>query len=54
MVFAKRMWEAGYVTMLDPFQQRYGRIQAAIIYLAALFAEVSFAAIAFAVLGNYQ
>ena len=52
MFFAKKMWTAGYVTMLDPFQDRYGGVLTGLLYIAALFAEVSFAAIAFAVLGE--
>ena len=34
------MREAGYVTMLDPLQQKYGRVMAALLYLPALFGDI--------------
>jgi len=39
-LFAKKMREAGYVTMLDPFDQRYGQVMAGFLYIPALLGEV--------------
>ena len=41
LLFARKMREAGYVTMLDPFEQRYGRVMAALLYIPALLGRSS-------------
>ncbi|ELU16697.1 hypothetical protein CAPTEDRAFT_113629 [Capitella teleta] len=40
ILFAKKMREAGYVTMLDPFQEKYGSVMAALLYLPALLGDI--------------
>ncbi|ELU03853.1 hypothetical protein CAPTEDRAFT_131610 [Capitella teleta] len=39
-IFAKKMREAGYITMLDPLQLKYGRVMAALLYIPALFGDI--------------
>ena len=53
-MFAKKMREAGYVTMLDPFEQRYGRVMAALLYIPALLGEVFWSAAILSALGQSQ
>ena len=52
LIFAKKMREAGYVTMLDPFQERYGRVITALIYIPALLGEIFWSAAILAALGK--
>lgn len=40
VLFARKMRDAGYVTMLDPFQIRYGRVMAALLYIPALLGDI--------------
>ncbi|KAI0213393.1 High-affinity choline transporter 1 [Lamellibrachia satsuma] len=51
LMFAKKMREAGYVTMLDPFEKRYGRVMAALLYIPALLGEVFWSAAILLALG---
>jgi len=51
LLFARKMREAGYVTMLDPFEQRYGRVMAALLYIPALLGEVFWSAAILSALG---
>ena len=51
LIFAKKMREAGYVTMLDPFQERYGRVLTGLIYIPALLGEIFWCAAILAALG---
>ncbi|ELU11061.1 hypothetical protein CAPTEDRAFT_183218 [Capitella teleta] len=39
-IFAKKMREARYVTMLDPFHNKYGRVMAALLYIPALLGDI--------------
>ncbi len=39
-MFARKMREKKYVTMLDPFQENYGRVMTALLYLPALMGDV--------------
>ena len=52
VLFAKKMRKAGYVTMLDPFEQRYGRVMAALLYIPALLGEVFWSAAILSALGE--
>ena len=52
VIFAKKMREAGYVTMLDPFQERYGRLLTGLIYIPALLGEIFWSAAILAALGE--
>ena len=54
LMFAKKMREAGYVTMLDPFEKRYGRVMAALLYIPALLGEVFWSAAILLALGQSQ
>ncbi len=40
LIFAKKMRKARYVTMLDPFERRYGKVMAALLYIPALLGEM--------------
>jgi high affinity choline transporter 7 len=44
MFFARRMRERGYHTLIDPFEQRFGRRWAAVLFLPAMMAEVFWSA----------
>ena len=52
MVFAKKMREAGYVTMLDPCQKRYGKRFGVLLYLAALSSDTFWTGAILAALGK--
>ncbi|XP_034275357.1 high affinity choline transporter 1 isoform X1 [Pantherophis guttatus] len=51
MFFAKPMRSKGYVTMLDPFQQIYGKRMGGLIFIPALMGEMFWAAAIFSALG---
>ena len=53
LLFARKMRDAGYVTMLDPFRQRYGRVMAALLYIPALLGDVFWTAAILSALGKY-
>ena len=46
------MRRAGYVTMLDPFHDRYGRVMTAFLYIPALLGEVFWSGAILSALGN--
>ena len=50
--FAKKMREAGYVTMLDPLQQKYGERMGGLLYIPALSGDVFWSAAILSALGN--
>ena len=52
LLFAKKMRESNYVTMLDPFELRYGRVMAALLYIPALLGDVFFSAAILSALGE--
>lgn len=52
MFFAKPMRSKGYVTMLDPFQQIYGKRMGGLIFIPALMGEMFWAAAIFSALGK--
>jgi high affinity choline transporter 7 len=54
MFFAGRMRAQGYVTMLDPFQQRYGERMGGLLYLPALMGEIFWSAAILSALGRYR
>jgi len=49
--FAKKMREANYITMLDPLQDRYGKIMGAILYIPAFLGETFWSASILSALG---
>ncbi|KAF7252926.1 High affinity choline transporter 1 [Varanus komodoensis] len=51
LFFAKPMRSKGYVTMLDPFQQIYGKRMGGLIFIPALLGEMFWAAAIFSALG---
>ncbi|XP_071131681.1 high-affinity choline transporter 1-like isoform X1 [Mytilus edulis] len=51
LFFAKKMRNEGYVTMLDPFQQKYGERMGGLLYLPALLGEVFWSAAILGALG---
>lgn len=51
LFFAKRMRTQGYVTMLDPFQKKYGERMGGLLYLPALLGEVFWSAAILGALG---
>ena len=52
LFFAKKMRRAGYVTMLDPFHERYGRVMASLMYLPPLMGDVFWSAAILSALGK--
>ena len=54
MFFAKKMREEGYVTMLDPFQQKYGERMGGLLFLPALLGEVFWSAAILSALGKFN
>lgn len=53
LFFAKKMRAAKYVTMIDPFQIKYGPRFGGILFLVALLGEVLWCATVLAALGRY-
>ena len=47
------MRSKGYVTMLDPFQQKYGDMMSGLLFIPALLGEVFWSAAILAALGQY-
>lgn len=52
LFFANKMRSEGYVTMLDPFQRKYGERMGGLLYLPALMGEVFWSAAILAALGS--
>lgn len=52
MLFAKPMRKAEYVTMLDPFQQRYGARVGGLLFLPALLGDIFWCSSVLKALGN--
>lgn len=50
--FATRMRSQGYVTMLDPFSQKYGERMGGLLFIPALLGEVFWSAAILAALGR--
>lgn len=51
LFFARRMRRANYSTMLDPFEQRYGKRVSAVLFIPALIGEVFWSAAVLVALG---
>lgn len=51
LLFARPMRDAGYVTMLDPFQRKYGQRMGGLLFIPALFGEVFWSAAILSALG---
>lgn len=52
LFFAKPMRSRGYVTMLDPFQQLYGKRMGGLLFIPALMGEIFWSAAIFSALGK--
>lgn len=52
MLFIERMRKAEYVTMLDPFQQRYGARLGGLLFLPTLFGDLFWCAAIIKALAN--
>ena len=52
ILFAKRMRAEGYVTMLDPFQLKYGQRVGGLMFIPALLGEVFWSAAILSALGS--
>ena len=52
LFFANKMRSQGYVTMLDPFQQKYGGRMGGLIYIPALMGEVFWTGAVLSALGE--
>jgi high affinity choline transporter 7 len=52
LFFAKKMRAAGYTTMLDPFQLRFGRIMGGLLFLPAMTGELFWSAAILSALGS--
>lgn len=53
LFFAKPMRSRHYVTMMDPFQQRYGNICTTLLLIPALIGDILWVASILAALGNW-
>ncbi|VDK63446.1 unnamed protein product [Onchocerca ochengi] len=51
ILFAKKMREEGYITMLDPFQMKYGQRVGGLLFIPALLGEVFWTAAILSALG---
>ncbi|KAL3982077.1 High-affinity choline transporter 1 [Acanthocheilonema viteae] len=51
ILFAKKMRDEGYITMLDPFQMKYGQRVGGLLFIPALFGEVFWTAAILSALG---
>lgn len=51
LFFAKPMRSRGYVTMLDPFQQIYGKRMGGLLFIPALMGEIFWSAAILSALG---
>ena len=51
LLFARPMRNAGYVTMLDPFQRKYGQRMGGLLFIPALLGEVFWSAAILSALG---
>ncbi len=51
LFFAKPMRSRGYVTMLDPFQQLYGKRMGGLLFIPALLGEIFWSAAILSALG---
>jgi high affinity choline transporter 7 len=52
LLFARPMYRRGFTTMLDPFEQRYGKHLAALLFIPALIGEVFWSAAILTALGT--
>lgn len=52
LFFAKPMRDAGYLTMLDPFQEKYGPRIGGLLFIPALWGEILWSASILASLGS--
>ena len=52
LLFARRMRREGYVTMIDPFQKKYGERMGGLLFIPALFGEIFWSASILSALGN--
>ena len=52
LFFAKPMRSRGYVTMLDPFQQIYGKRMGGLLFIPALMGEIFWSAAILSALGG--
>lgn len=52
LFFAKPMRSRGYVTMLDPFQQLYGKRMGGLLFIPALMGEIFWSAAILSALGK--
>ena len=53
LFFAKPMRQAGYVTMLDPFQTKFGERMGGLLFVPALCGEIFWSAAILAALGKH-
>lgn len=53
LFFADQMRSQGYVTMLDPFQEKYGKRMGGLLYIPALLGEVFWSAAILSALGEF-
>ena len=52
LIFAKKMRSAGYLTMLDPLEQRYGKMMASLLFVPAVIGNLCYMATIFSALGR--
>lgn len=52
--FARRMRMNGYATIIDPFQQRFGNMMGAVLYIPALLGDIFVVAAVLGALGIYM
>lgn len=51
-LFARKMRREGYVTMIDPFQRKYGERMGGLLFIPALLGEIFWSAAILSALGN--
>jgi high affinity choline transporter 7 len=53
LLFAKQMRRQGYVTMIDPFQKKYGKRMGGLLFVPALLGEIFWSAAILSALGSF-
>lgn len=54
LFFVKPIRSKNYVTLMDPFQQKYGNTVAAVIFIPSLMADILWAACILGILGKIE
>lgn len=54
LFFVKPIRSKQYVTLMDPFQQKYGNVVAAVLFIPSILADILWAACILGILGKSE